>query len=165
MSNTIDHGRVAAAATLSIVLFGFAGLCSAQTLGELADAQRVKQQAEISKMRREAAQADLELSAPLKPPPPAAPSADEALRLSRKAAEAAKPRIVVHAVYAKNGTWVAELAEGQRLSLAMVGMQLNGHRVTSIDQRGLQISKPCSAQDVREKVRCGQRAVLLGEAV
>ncbi|MGJ7523708.1 hypothetical protein ACSFA0_24750 [Variovorax sp. LT1P1] len=165
MSKTIDFGRVAAAAAVSFVLFAFSGVSNAQTLGELADAQRVKQQAEIAKMRREAAQADLELSVPLKAPPPLAPSAEEAARFARKAAEAAKPRIVVHAVYAKNGAWVAELAEGQRLSLAMVGMQLNGQRVTSIDQRGLQISKPCTAADVREKARCGQRVVALGEAV
>lgn len=134
--------------------------CQGQTLGDLADAQRLRQQAEIARLRKEAAAVDLEVAIPLKPEP-AKPSEGEI----RRAAEATRPKIVLHALYARNGVWIAELAQGQRLALALVGMQLYGQRVTGIDQRGIALSKPCSASDVRDRVRCGERVLRVGEAI
>jgi hypothetical protein len=161
----IDLRLVRTVLTLWALLGLIGGSVGAQTLGDLADAQRVKQQAEIAKLRREAAQAEIELSIPLRTPEPPALSPEDARRMAQKAAAAALPRIVVHALYSKNGAWIAELAEGQRLRLAMVGMQLNGQRVVGVDQGGLQLAKPCTAHEVREKIRCGLRVVAVGEAV
>lgn len=132
-----------------------------QTLGELADAQRVKQQAELAKLQKEAAD-DLAKSAPAVVPV-------EPLKLSavevRRSAESQRPKVILHSLYARNGVWIAELAEGQRLTLALIGMQLNGQRITAIGQQGLKLSKPCSAADVRDKIQCGQRIVPVGGAI
>lgn len=131
-----------------------------QTLSDLAGAQRAKQQAEIIKLHKEAA-ADLAASTPIiVQADPVATKADV-----RRNAEAQRPRVVLHSLYARNGVWIAELAEGQRLALALPGMQLYGHRIMGIDQRGVTVVKACSASDVRDKVSCGQRIVPVGGAI
>jgi len=136
-----------------------AGSCSAQTLGELADAQRIKQRTEIAKIQREAA-----AEAAPQPDQSKAPTSAPAINAAtmRKVAEIYRPKITVHALYARDGVWVAELVEGQRLSLALVGMQIRGQKVIAVEQRGLVLSKACTAQDVREKVQCGTRIVNVG---
>jgi hypothetical protein len=136
-----------------------AGSCNAQTLGELAEAQRIKQRTEIAKIQREAA-AEATPQTDQSKAPTIAPAIDTATM--RKVAETFRPKIVVHALYARDGVWVAELAEGQRLSMALVGMQIRGQKVIAVEQRGLVLSKACTAQDVREKAQCGTRIVNVG---
>ncbi|MCR6481015.1 hypothetical protein NU688_32995 [Variovorax sp. ZS18.2.2] len=137
----------------------------AQTLGELAAVQRAKQQAELLKSQKDLA--DAQAAATPKPErlEPTKVEAEETKAATRRAALAARPKIVLHALYARNGVWVAELASGQGLALALVGMQVYGNRISAIDQRGLVLFKPCTAQDASEKSRCGQRILVLGEAV
>ncbi|WP_162571593.1 hypothetical protein [Variovorax sp. SRS16] len=155
-----------AGALLVVAIGAAAALPSgAQTIGELADAQRLKQQSEIAKLRREAAAAEILLAAPSKQAEPVKLSEEEIKAIARKRAEASRPKIVLHSLYARNGVWIAELAEGQRLALALVGMNLYGQRIVAIDQRGVHLSKACTAADVREKARCGNRTLNVGEAI
>lgn len=165
MSRTIDRARAPVAGALLVVAVATALPSGAQTIGELADAQRLKQQSEIAKLRREAAEAEILLAAPLKQAEPVKLSAEEIKAAARKRAEASRPKIVLHSLYARNGVWIAELAEGQRLALALVGMNLYGQRIVAIDQRGVHLSKACTVADVREKARCGVRTLNVGEAV
>ncbi|WP_076999147.1 hypothetical protein [Variovorax sp. KK3] len=139
----------------------------AQSLSDLADAQRVKQRAEIAKIRKEAAAAEAAEAPPVLKPISASPatSAAEMRAAVERANEAARPKIVLHALYARDNAWVAEVAEGQRLGLALVGMQFHGHRVAAVERRGLVLTRPCTAKDVREKRPCGTRVLTVGEAI
>lgn len=159
MSRTTKFNVAFMAAMVSIVA---AGSCSAQTLGELADAQRIKQRTEIAKIQREAA-AEAAPQPDQSRTPTIAPSVDAAAM--RKSAETFRPKVAVHALYARDGSWVAELAEGQRLSLALVGMQIGGQKVIAVEQRGLVLLKACTAQDVRAKAKCGTRVVSVGGVI
>jgi hypothetical protein len=134
-----------------------------QTLGELANAQRAKQQLEILKIQKD--QEDAEIAAKLKSNPLPAPSQPGAPGAASTAPTKARPQIVLHAMYTRDHAWVAELASEQRLALALVGMKINGQTVTAIEQRGLVLSRACTAADVRAKARCGQRVVRVGEAI
>lgn len=154
-------------AWLAACLFVACSFCaSAQTLGELADAQRIKQQAEILKAKTEleaAEAAEAKKTAAVAPKIQLSPEA--AREAARAAEEAARPKVTLHALYARNGVWVAELASNQKLALALVGMSIYGYRVMGVGQEGLSLAKPCSARDVREKSRCGSRTVAVGEAI
>ena len=149
---------------VGVVLASIACAGSAQTLGELAEAQRMKQQAELLKAKKEldAAEADSAKKAG-----PVAPvlSPDAARKAARLAEEAARPMVVLHALYSRNGIWVAEIASNQKLALALVGMRIYGYQITGIGQQGVTVSRPCSANDVRESIRCGSRVLAVGEAI
>lgn len=164
MSPTTKHCRALVCLSLAAA-FACATSAGAQTLGELADSQRAKQQAELLKTQKELA--DAEAAAAAKVASTTAPklSTEDARQAARRSELAARPKIVLHSLYSRNGTWVAELASGQGLALALVGMQIYGNRIASIDQRGIVLTKACTAEDVREKARCGQRVLVLGEAI
>lgn len=164
MSKTTDSTRKTWLAACVLLAFSFCA--SAQTLGELAEAQRIKQQAEILKAKTEleaAEAAEAKKTAAAVPKVQLSPEA--AREAARAAEEAARPKVILHALYSRNGVWVAELASNQKLALALVGMSIYGYRVTGVGQQGLSLAKPCSARDVREKNRCGSRVVAVGEAI
>lgn len=150
---------------LSAFLASAAFPASAQTLGELADAQRMKQQTEMLKAKKEleAAEADNAKKAGIPTGPQLSPEAAKAA--ARLAEEAAKPKVVLHALYTRSGVWVAELTSNQQLAIALIGMRINGYQVTGISKQGLSIARPCSASDVRERIRCGKRVLNVGEAI
>lgn len=162
MSRTAEFLLVIALATTGTVA------TSAQTLTELADAQRTKQAAEITRAKAELALAEAEAESKagggVKGTGDSAASKASAAAAAKAAAEAARPRVVLHALYARNGSWIAELAQAQELSLALVGMQIDGARIQSIGPKGIAASKPCSAAYVRDGVRCGQRLIRVGES-
>ncbi len=163
MSSTTS--RLAAVAALVLLGAVHVSTTHAQTLGELAEAQRAKQQTELLRQQRELAEA--EAAANGKQSRADTPKVDpaEAAAAAKKAQLAARPKIILHALYARGGAWVAELASGQGLALALTGMEIYGHRVVGVDQRGLVLSKPCGAADVRARRACGQRILVLGEAI
>lgn len=163
MSRTTNRMGLAARVLLASFACAFTVAAGAQTLGELAEAQRLKQQAEIVKAKKELEAAESGGSKANQPQPKLSPEA--ARTAARLAEEAARPKVVLHALYARNGVWVAELASQQRLALALVGMRIYGYRISGIGQQGLVLSKPCSASDVREKAKCGTRVMTVGEAV
>lgn len=136
-----------------------------QTLGELADAQRAKQQIEMLKIRKDLEAA--ELADKLKAAP--ATSGPQVATADKKPAQAPAqripPRVVLYALYTRDDVWVAELASEQRLTLALPGMRIHGQRVDAVEQRGLVVSKPCTAALVRARDRCGERVVRVGEAI
>jgi hypothetical protein len=142
------------------------GTASAQTLGELAEAQRMKQQAEMLKAAKELEAAEANIAMKSAPAPDvAAKSQEDARKAARLAEEAARPKVVLHALYARNGIWIAEMASNQELALALVGMRVRGYQVTGIGQHGVTLTKPCNAKDVREKRGCGTRLLAVGEAI
>lgn len=103
----------------------FFGAAHAQTLGDVAEAQRAKVLAEIA-----AAQiaASLPASKPLSPDGIA----------PRKAPRPA--RIVLHSLYARGpGGWTAELTDGQTLKPAAPGMRYGNYVVSRIDAQGLHL--------------------------
>lgn len=136
---------------------------NAQTLADLADSQRAKQAAEITRAKTELAAAEAEAEGKVAGAPKAVSDPAAAKAAAKAAAEAARPRVVLHALYSRNGSWIAELAQAQELSLALVGMQVDGVRIQSIGPKGIAALKPCSAADVREGARCGQRLIRVGE--
>lgn len=165
MSRTIEAMRSVACAVATTTVVTASSPLAAQTIAELAQAQRTKQQSEIARLQREAAAMELELAVPLKQPEPVKLSAEEQRKAARRVADAARPKVVLHSLYSRNGIWVAELSEGQRLAMALVGMQIYGYRVLGMDQRGLRVTKPCTAADVRDKAACGERILHVGEGV
>ena len=163
MSSTTS--RLAAVAVLVLVGALHAPTARAQTLGELAEAQRAKQQVELLRQQRELAEAEASANGKQVKAEAAKVDPAEAAAAARKAQLAARPRITLHALYSRGGAWVAELASAQGLALALTGMEIYGHRVVGVDQRGLVLSKPCAAADVRARRACGQRVLVLGEAI
>lgn len=147
-------------------------LASGQTtLADLAEAQRLKQQIEIAKTTREAAASDAVTAAAAGSSGAVASQARlasispaAARDVAQKAADANRPPVVLHALYARGNTWVAELADGRNLALALVGMNLGGFTVTGIDGRGVLLRKPCAA-GARRGSSCGERVLRVGEAV
>jgi hypothetical protein len=162
MSRTIDTCVASLAFATAAALGSHSAM--AQTLGDLAQAQRAKQQIEVLKSQKELADAESAAAAKLTSgqPPKVSPGDAQAVQQD---SVAARPRVVLHSLYSRNNIWVAELASGQGLALALVGMQIYGNRIAAIDQRGLVMSKPCTAEHVRDKVSCGQRVVAVGESI
>lgn len=162
MSAMLPSHHLSSLAIAGLVML-FSSSAAGQTLGELANAQRAKQQLEILKIQKD--NEDAEIAAKLKSSPPAVPAQPGATGSSSVQQAKARPQIVLHAMYTREHVWVAELASEQRLALALVGMKINGQTVTAIEQRGLVLNRACTAADVRTKTRCGQRIVRVGEAI
>ncbi|MGJ7523831.1 hypothetical protein ACSFA0_25370 [Variovorax sp. LT1P1] len=139
------------------------GVAQAQTLEDLANAQRLKQTVEIARLAKEAADAQAELNPPPPPPPPAPPSEAEVRDAARRAAEAMRPRVVLHSLTSRNGQWIAELTFGQRRIDPAIGMTLYGQQIAGVDSRGLLLTKPCDAGHVRRGAQCGTRVLRVGE--
>lgn len=162
MSAMPPNHRFPSLAIAGLVIL-FSSCAVGQTLGELANAQRAKQQLEILKIQKD--HEDAEVAAKLKSSPPPAPAQHGPTGSSPAPQAKARPQIVLHAMYTRERVWVAELASEQRLALALVGMKINGQTVTAIEQRGLVLNRACTAADVRTKTRCGLRIVRVGEAI
>lgn len=121
------------------------GHLQAQTLAEVAEAQRSKVLAEIA-----AAEAAAH-PAPVRPEKPVDPS---------KSGKARAGRIMVHSLYARgNGGWTAELTDGSTLSVAEPGMRVGRYVVQGIDAGGLHLRAYGKCQTACE------RRVRLGEAL
>lgn len=136
-----------------------------QTLGELADAQRAKQQAEILLAQKELEKAEEAAKLKSLPAAPSVQATAAGKTEPRTPAPPERPKVVLHALYARGDVWMAELASEQRLAVALVGMQIDGHRITAIDRSGVVLTKPCTPAHVRAKARCGQRLLKVGEAI
>jgi hypothetical protein len=152
--------------------FLFAVLCAAlaasshgQTLADLADSQRAKQQIEMLKIRKDLETAEIADKLKSLPATPGGQPSQAEKKTAQAPAQPVRPRVVLHALYTRDNVWVAEIASEQRLAMALPGMKVYGQTVTGIEQRGLLLNKPCTAADVRAKAKCGQRVVRVGEAI
>lgn len=128
----------------AIALLLVASQLQAQTLDEVADAQRTKALAEIA-----AAQAAAN-PVPVRADKPAPTAKTQA------------PRIVVHSLYARGAReWIAELTDGNTLAIAAPGMRFGRYVVSRIDGSGLHLQ----AQGRCKKGCVRSRVVKLGEAL
>ncbi|MDP9902406.1 hypothetical protein [Variovorax ginsengisoli] len=129
----------------------------AQTIGQIAALQRAKQLAELEKGEKEAVEATKSadaLMAPIVSLPPTKPK------------PTAAPGIFLHAIYSKEGMWIAEVSQGQMLSIVFPGMLINGYRASAINQQGVEVSKLCATRNGSPQAdrECGKRVIHLGEA-
>lgn len=130
--------------TLAVGVF-MAASVSAQSLAEQADAVRTKE----AKEQQERAAKDA--------PPKVEP-----------AKPAAKPVIVrtlsfqVHGVFNREGTWFAEIARANLLSLATVGVQIEQGKVVGINSQGVALTYPPDAKCLKKKAKLkGKKAETL----
>lgn len=163
MSRTINPRALAFALVVAAL---FAGqTAQAQTLGDLAEAQRTKQQVELLKSQKDLREAEAAVVVQTTAAALPKVSTSESQAELKRAVAAARPRVVVHSLYAQNGSWTAELASGQGLAVARIGMDFYGERIASIDQRGVVMARPCSGAAQRKKASCAQRVLSVGEAL
>lgn len=122
------------------------GGSQAQTLGDVAEAQRAKVLAEVA-----AAQIAAN-------PPATKPQSQEGVTM-RKAVRTA--RIVLHSLYARGtGGWTAELTDGQTLTPAAPGMRYGNQVVARIDAQGLHL---IAAEDCKQACPLARVVRLGGE--
>jgi hypothetical protein len=125
---------------VACVLALMVGTASAQTIGELAEAQRAKLRLELA--MKNAPHVD-------------APRTDQqAVKIVPVVAEPAKLR--VHSLYQRaGGYWVAEITNGSQLAMPLPGMVYGKFRLEAVDSQGLHLkrldcarAKNCEAQRV-----------------
>lgn len=139
-----------------LMLAGAAGGVQAQTLADLASAQRTKQEADMAK-----AKADLEAAQAAATAKSAAPTTAQAAPASQRPAKPPKPPAVVHSLYALNGEWVAEVVDGNFLMRARPGAQINGFVVERATGDGLVLRMPCKGAPKS----CGTKVIRLGQTI
>lgn len=151
--------RTKAAWQLALLMLGIAGAAGgvqAQTLADLAAAQRTKQDADMAK-----AKADLETAQAAATAKTAAPATAQAAPVPPRPAKPPKPPAVVHSLYALNGEWVAEVVDGNFLMRARPGTQINGFVVERATGDGLVLRVPCKGAPKS----CGTKVVHLGQTI
>jgi hypothetical protein len=123
----------------------FLTLALAILIGNAAQGQSLAEQAEAVRAKEAK---ELEVATP-KPAP------------ATVTVEAAKPKPMpvalpvpghqVHSVINRNGTWFAEIARANLLSLALEGVQINNGKVSSITSRGISLVYPPDAKCLAKK--------------
>lgn len=130
-----------------------------QTIGELAEAQRVKLRADVAQQlpaspaaQAAAAPQATSTAAPALPPPLPEP-----------------PKLLLHGLYERAGKWTAEITDGSRLVTPAAGMFYGKWIVEVIDGEGLHLRRmqPCRAKPAKtSKSQCvTARVVRVGEAL
>lgn len=120
------------------------GQAQAQTLGDVAEAQRAKALAEIT-------------AAQVAANPPAPNPQNTKGAAVRKPARPTS--IVLHSLYRSGaGEWTAELTDGETLAVALPGMRHGKYVVTRIDEQGVHLS----ASDACKRECPRARTVRLG---
>lgn len=121
------------------------GTASAQTIGELAEAQRAKLR--------------LELAMKNAPPAVVPPTEQRAVDIAPVVAE--PPKLRVHALYQRaGGYWVAEITNGSQLAMPIPGMVYGKYLLEAVDGQGLHLKRAASC--AREKTCESKRLVGLG---
>ena len=152
----------------ALLIFIFAPIwVNAQTIAQIASLQRAKQIAEIEKSEKESAAATVPVTLGPVPLVPGLAASAAGPQGSPRTKAKARSNIFVHAVYAKQGMWIAEISQGQILSVVLPGMVINGYRAASVTQQGIELTKPCTkaTAEPTSGEGCGRRLVRLGEAI
>lgn len=127
-----------------LVLFASSHVAMAQTIDQIADAQRAK----VAEELRAATAAPI--------PAPAASAAETQIRVPseiHRPAEKLRPVITVHGIYIRDGKYVAELTDGRQLVAAAPGMRFKRMKIESIDGTGVHLQalgkcKGCASERV-----------------
>lgn len=143
--------------------FAFAGTSSnGQTIGEVAEAQRLKLRAELAQQGQS--------PAPLATPPQVAPvplASPQELPPPPRVPE--PPKLLLHGLYERSGKWTAEVTDGVRLVTPTVGMFKGDWVLENIDAEGLHLRRmqPCSVKRAKASTQaCATaRVVRVGEAL
>jgi len=121
-----------------------ASTASAQTIGELAEAQRAKLR--------------MELASKNAPPADATPAPQPVVKVSPVAIE--PPKLRVHSLYQRNGHWIAEITNGSQLAIPIPGMVYGKFVLEAVDGQGLHFNRV--AKCARAKACESKRLVRLG---
>ena len=141
--------RTESLATLvAVAITMIAGAAGAQTIGELAEAQRAKLRQELAMKNAPAAVS--------------APTDVQAVNVAPVApAVADAPRLRVHALYRRgSGEWVAEITNGFQLVKPVPGMVYGKYMLETVDGEGLHLKRV--AKCARAKNCDASRVVRLG---
>jgi hypothetical protein len=121
------------------------GTASAQTIGDLAEAQRAKLR--------------LELAMKNAPPADAQPKEQQAVSIAPVVPE--PPKLRVHALYQRaGGYWVAEITNGSQLAMPVPGMVYGKYLLEGVDGEGLHLKRVAKCGG--EKSCESKRVVRLG---
>lgn len=129
----LQHRRVCAV----LVMLAGVPMIKAQTIEEIAEAQRAKVQLELAIARS--------AKDPVK-----APAVEPVKRMVQKS-----PPITLHAVYSNGSGFVAEVTDGSRLAVLAVGMRHANAVVSRVDEKGVHLTALSGC-----KVLCPQERVI-----
>jgi len=133
------------ASVVAFAIATWAAAANAQTIGELAEAQRAKLRQELA----------------IKNAPPAVAPPKDAQVVSITPVVTEPPKLRVHALYRRGGgDWVAEVTNGFQLVKPLPGMVYGRYMLEKVDGEGLHLKRVASC--ARQKNCESNRLVRLG---